>query len=361
MELGARVLPTVYQWPNVSGIAPRDIDLLCRYFSTKTMFGVKLGCDEEARQVLQACLTDPPIRHAVSSLRALREDLEASGDVPASIAQQSPSYGYGVQQYCMALGGLASNLSSPGSEGLTSALLCCRVFISIEQVRRNYVAMAQHITRGLGIMHENQARPVLVAAEQLLPARHDRLPFLDVFLIKLFAAPCHFAEPPATANVSGATGSTACPTLPRQQPVESCPLRTIAPDRRTELGRISNSTLRFLEKVSQLKSAANALPLRSEKTYLLDSLNAWFLDLKLVYTAEISDAEPIAVSFMRLFHQILTIIVLGALDLSPGRHAELRAENDRLQDMAGVVSERVKGYKHNLQPRIGSKDPSKAR
>ncbi|RSL93548.1 hypothetical protein CEP52_013182 [Fusarium oligoseptatum] len=36
--------------PTVIEISPKDINLLSRYFSTKTMFDVKLGCDEEARQ-----------------------------------------------------------------------------------------------------------------------------------------------------------------------------------------------------------------------------------------------------------------------------------------------------------------------
>ena len=331
----------------INNITPQDIDLLNRYFSTKTMFDVKLGCDEEARQVLQASLTDPPIRHAVLSLRALREDLETSGDGPASIAQQTPSYRYGLQQYSMALGGLASNLSSPGSNGLKSALLCCQIFISIEQVQKNYAAMAQHIIRGLRIMHEYRARPYFVAANKLVPAHHDQLPFLDVFIIKLFAAPCKFADPPATADVSGTMSSVGL-ISPHQQPVESRDLRTIAPDMRTGLTRIAASTLEFLDKVSQVESVGIALRLLSEKAALLDSLESWLIGLELVQT-EIgsSSPEPISVSFLRLFHLILKIVLLGALDSksSPDLYAELRTENDRLQGVANNVRERVRAYR----------------
>ena len=325
-------------------IAPQDIDLLNRYFSTKTMFDVKLGCDEEARQVLQASLTDPHIRHAVLSLRALREDLETSGDGPASVAQHTPSYHYGLQQYNMALGGLASNLSSPGSNELKSALLCCQIFISIEQVRKNYAAMAQHIIHGLRIMQEYRAQPDLVAANKLVPAHHDQLPFLDVFIIKLFAAPCKFADPPATADVSGTTLS-ACLISPHQQPVESRDLRKIAPDMRTELTRIAASTLEFLGKMSQVDTVGNALLLQSEKAALLDSLESWLINLELLQT-EIgsSTPEPISVSFLRLLHLILKIVLLGALDSSPDLYAELRTENDRLQSIANNVGERVKDY-----------------
>ncbi|KAF2467773.1 uncharacterized protein BDR25DRAFT_291112 [Lindgomyces ingoldianus] len=331
--------------PTLTEIAPQDIDLLNRYFSTKTMFDVKLGCGEEARQVLQASLTDPPIRHAVSSLRALRENLETSEDVPASVAQRAPGYGYGLQQYCMALGGLASNLSSPGPYRLKSALLCCQVFISIEQVRGNYASMAQHIIQGLRIMHEHRARPNFVAANKLVPAHHDQLPFLDVFIIKLFAAPCKFADPPATADISETTVSV-CLVSPHQQPVESRDLRTIAPDMRTELTRIAASTLEFLSKVSHVESAGHALQLLSEKASLLDSLESWLIDLDLVHR-ETRPASPelISVSFMRFFHQILKIVLLGALDSSPDLYAKLRTENNRLQGVASNVGERVKAYR----------------
>jgi len=339
-------------------IAPQDIDLLNRYFSTKTMFDVKLGCVEEARQVLQASLTDPAIRHAVSSLRALREDLETSGDVPASVTQQTPSYDYGLQQYCMALGGLASNLSSPNSNRLKSALLCCQIFISIEQVRGNYAVMAQHIIQGLRIMHEYRARPNIVAASKLVPAHHDQLPFLDVFIIKLFAAPCKFADPPATTDISGMTASV----CPHQQPVESRDLRTIAPDMRTELTRIAASTLEFLGKVSQVKSAGNARPLLSEKISLLESLESWLIDLELVHTKITPPGpEPISVSFLRLFHQILKIVLLGALDSSPDLHAKLRAENDRLRGVASNVDERLKVYETCSGTRSSRGERSKVR
>lgn len=331
--------------PTSTEIAPQEIDLLNRYFSTKTMFDVRLGCDGEARQVLQASLTDPPIRHAVLSLRALREHVETSGDVPASVAQQTPSYNYGLEQYSMALTGLASKLSSPGSDGLKSALLCCQVLISIEQVRCNFAAMALHIIRGLSITHEYRARPYFVAAHKLVPAPHGQLAFLDVFIIKLFAAPCKFAEPSATADVSG-TASSACLISPHQQPAEPRDLRTIAPNMRTKLVRISASTLEFLAKVSQVESVGNALRLVSEKAALLDSLESWLSHLELVQTEiQPPGPEPISVSFMRIFHLILKIVLLGALDSSPDLDTKLQTENERLQGIANNLGERLKAYK----------------
>ena len=342
-------------------ITPLDIDLLNRYFSTKTIFDVKLSCDEEAREVLQASLTDPPIRHAVLSLRALREDLEASGVVPVPSIQQTPSYDYGVQQYCMALGGLASNLASPTSNGLKSALLCCQIFISIEQVRGNYAAIAQHVIRGFGIMHQYRARPCLVGTDKLIPAHSAKLPLLDLFIIKLFAAPCKFADPPATSDMIGTTTS-ACPISPHQQPVESHELPKIAPDMRTELTRIASSTVKFLDGVSRVESVEKALQLLSEKAALLVSLESWLIDLELIQT-EIKPPGPelISVSFMRLFHVILKIVLLGTLDSSPDLGTALRTENDRLEGIANNIGQKVKGYRMRSVTRNGREERFKVR
>jgi hypothetical protein len=245
----------------------------------------------------------------------------------------------------MALGGLASNLSSPCSNKLKSALLCCQIFISIEQVQKNYAAMAQHIVRGLRIMHEQQARPHFAAANKLVAANHDQLPLLDVFIIKLFSAPCKFADRPATADVTKTTLSSVCLVSPHQPPVASRDLRTIAPDMRTELTRIAASVLGFLGKLSQVKSVEIAVRLLSEKAALMNSLESWLINLEIVQKGvESPSPEPVSVSFLRLFHLILKIVLLGALDSSPDLHAQLRIEDDRLQRIADDVGERVKDY-----------------
>ena len=330
--------------PTCIEIAPQDIELLSRYFSTKTLFNVRVDFDEEARQILQASLTDPPIRHAVSSLRALREDLVRSGDRPASVAQQTPSHKYGVQQYSMALGGLASNLSSSGSKQLKLALFCCQIFISIEQVQKNYAAMGQHIIRGLRIMHQYRARPHFVAMNRLMPAHHDQLPLLDVFIIKLFAAPCKFADLPATADEIGATAS-ACLGSPHEPGYESRVLRTLAPDMRTKLTRIAASTLEFLGKVSEVVSVGNAHRLLSDKATLLNSLDSWITDLETVQTQlEPPNHELLSMSFLRFFHLILKIVISGALSSSPDLHTKLQIDYDRLQGLANNIGERARGY-----------------
>lgn len=330
--------------PTFIEITPQDVFLLNRYFSTKTLFDVKLDCNGEAREVLQASLKDLPIRHAVLSLRALREDLETSGDNPASVTKQTPIYHYGLQQYSLALRGLASNLSSISLKGLKSTLLCCQILISIEQVRKDYAAMGQHIIRGLRIMYEFRARPVLVAMNKLAPANHEQIPLLDVFIIKLFAAPCKFAEALAAADTSGTT-LPVCLISPQKQPTAFGNLRTIVPDNRTELLRIAMLTLEFLGKVSEVKSVQIVLRLLLEKATLLESLDSWLVDLDLNKTKiEPLGSELISVTFLRFFHLILKVVLLGALESSPDLDAKLEIENNRLQHVASNVGERVKNY-----------------
>ena len=191
-------------------------------------------------------------------------------------------------------------------------------------------------------MHEYRARPSFDAMKnELVPAYHEQLPFVDVFILKLFAAPCKFEDPPATADMSW-TKSSMSSNLPDRQAVESRDLRTIAPNMRTGLTRIAESTLEFLDKVSQVESVEVALRLLSEKATLLNSLESWRIDLETKSAPP--SLEPVSVSFLRFFHLILKIVLLGALDSSPDLYAKLRTENERVQGVASNVGERVKTY-----------------
>lgn len=317
-----------------TAIDPQDIDLLNRYFHTKTIFGVDLGCNEEARQALQTSLTNPSIHHAITALKALRGNFEKFAGPTTSVVQPIPNHAYGLQQYCEALRGLATDLSSnPGPGGLKSALICCQIFISVEQVRENYAVMAQHIIHALKIMHENQARPGLDAAKRLVPAHHEQLPFVDAFIIKLFAAPCGFAE----------RSSGVCAGEDTVGPIE---FRSIAPNMRAELMKIAASTLDFLDKVVRVESVETAVQLLTEKLFLLESLRSWKVKIE-AYHPESSSAnsEPLMVSFTRLFHQILKIVLLSTLERSLALQDILQIENEKLKEIARFVGKRVTAYR----------------
>ena len=326
-------------------VSTQDINLLNLYFSTKTLGEAKLSCNDEARQLLKAGLTDPSVRDAVSSLRTLREDLETSGDYPMRIADHTPGFEYGLQQYNMALAGLTSKMSSTGSNGLKSALLCCHVFISIEQVQDNHSAMVKHIIQGLRIMREYGPRPRLSVENEFVPPLHDQLPFLDVFIIKLFTAPCKFAQLSKTTQSSEAT-PPASAKLPCQRFAEAQNLRAIVPNIRTKLTRIAASMLAFLDRVLQVKCAEHALQLIPEKAILLDSLDSWLMDVE-SFQIELgsSDPGPISLSFMRMFHLVLNVVLLGMLDSTQDFRIKLQTASDHLQVQAKIVDERLKEYR----------------
>lgn len=299
------------------------------------MLDVKLGCGDEARQLLEASMTDPVIRHAITSLRTLRDDLDNSGTGLTATTESIPGYGRGLEQYTKALGGLSSDISSPDVEKIKSALLCCQIFISIEQLLGNYDAMAQHIIQGLGILHESRARPSITAEDTLLPAHPGQLPYLDVFIVKLFAAPCKFTDPPSKdATELQSPGS------------DTSSHRAIAPNMRTALTKISESVIEFLAQVSSLSSKDQAKDLQHKKTALLKSLNSWLADHNLAQVgAAYIEAETITSLFLRFFYHVQKIVLLGTLDSAPPTVAALRTEKDQLQAVANVVGARVRDYK----------------
>ncbi|KAF5576221.1 transcriptional regulatory moc3 [Fusarium pseudocircinatum] len=319
---------------SAKGKLPLSTSDLNRYFSTKTIFDVELSCNEEAEKVLKASLTNDSIRHALLSLRALRGNLESKkeGDTFETDEQQRLSYNFGLQQYSKALTSLASNLVYPSPDSLKSALLCCQVLISVEQVRGNFSAMGLHVIRGLDILREYRARPYLTT-NGLMPARHTGLPSLDIFVIKLFAAPCKFTEQrtPETSNIL-------------TPPVETND-RKLVPNMRAELTKVATSTIALLEKTAKTQLEEQAHVLLSERRDLLDDLDSWLSALESLQK-ETLPGEPGSISdnFLRILYLILKITLLGTLETSPDLDAKLREKSEQLQGLANLVNERLKDY-----------------
>jgi hypothetical protein len=334
----------------MTGNPAHDVGLLNQYFSTKTLFDVQLDCKEEARDVLEASLTDPAIQHAISSLVSLRAHLAANGGAAATAAAHSTGSGHdhSTLEYCIALRAIATNLSSQGPHALRSALLCCQIFISIEQARQNFAVMAQHMVQGLNIMREYRARPSLDPTGTTLLSSREDLPLLDVFLIKMFAAPCRQSEPPtpSAATAPPDDGAFGYPTPPQEPCMSYSNLRVLAPDQRAELNKIAASTLDFLNRASRVQSAADALQLLPTKTSLLAALQAWpsGFDTGHMMDMQAAGPEPMATSFLRLFHRILNVILLGAVSHSPSFAVDLQEEKSRLLEIADGIDERLKTF-----------------
>ena len=330
--------------PTFFRVTCQDTEVLSRYFSTKTLWGIRICYEAEAKQVLQASVSDPAVRHAVLSLGSLRESLEAFEDVPFVI-RPTPKFCYGVQQYSIALGSLARNLSNPSCSTLKSAILCCQVFISIELIRNDHAAATQHFNRGLNIMHQYRARAGFNNKGIFIPRGSAQVPSLDVFVIKMYAAPCKFTD-----LLSHASDTTMLCTLGSgtgyQRPNESSKLPKLAPDSRTQLARIAGSVLYFLDKISRVTSQEEANPLIFEKMALIKDLEEWEASFQSFRGPENSENLMLANVFTLLLYQILKVVMTMALDSSLEVNPKLRAEFDWLDEIARKVSERAQ--KHTL-------------
>ncbi|KAK4500857.1 hypothetical protein PRZ48_009049 [Zasmidium cellare] len=319
---------------------PAEVEIFSRLFSTKTMFDVKLGCEEESKQVLRASLTQAPLRSAIASLKLLRQDLESSFSSLPSFPWRPEGSRQGLQHYIQAMTGLAETLSLPDRTRVPSTLLCCETFISIEQVRGDYGAMVQHILRGLEIMHEYGARPCLTREGRLAPAYSGPLPLIDVFVLKLFLAPCLFKEKPTPVGEDGERllsldAGTA----------DTCHHQPLDTKKRKQLGSLATETLVFLNDVRHLKSIQEAVQLLPKKAHLLQSLDEWLFDLNRLQTHPGStEKEPLAVLFMRVFQQLLRIFLLYALSSSSDLNSPVAIEKGQLLKLAGMVSTRVQAY-----------------
>lgn len=197
-------------------------------------------------------------------------------------------------------------------------------------------------------MHDYRARPNPSCTKGSVPANHSQIPLLDVFIIKLFAAPCKFADPPLASDESGSTVAM-CPMSPQQQSDASRHLRTIAPDMRTGLTRIAGTALGFLRKVAQVESAAKDPQLLSEKAALLGSLESWLVGLEVIRADDRPpQPEPLSMSFLRFFHQILKVILSGTLNFSSDIDAGGWTEIDQLHRIASSIEKRVKAHRTRI-------------
>lgn len=315
-----------------------DVETLSRALSIKTLAAdVQIDLRQDAARILQASKEDALVRSALESLQSVRHGLEAGTTLT------NPDDDTGVQDYCAALGGLASHLASGAPRSAESALLCCQMFISIEQARGSFLAMAQHLLAGLRVMHDLGARPGF-AGGAFVPARSSHLPKIDVFIIKMKAAPCRFTDYDTTnaPSPSAITGSGS--------------FRTIVPDTRATLVKTAHATIALLDRASKVQSADEAVMLLPEKAALLHTLASWPADLALYEPAGWvnTTSEQLTGSFMRHFHIILKIVLLSVLDSRPGFLGRVKTETDELAAIATNLTEGVRRWKTRQQPNANS-------
>lgn len=174
-------------------------------------------------------------------------------------------------------------------------------------------------------MREYRARPYLMQGV-LMPAKHNDLPCLDVFIIKMLAAPCKFTEQP-TAEAMMMT-----------PPAEVSTDRKIAPNMRTGIRKTAESAIGFLENVTLVKSRERADELLDERKSLLESVEQWYDAFEDVQA--VGEPRSINDCFLNLLYHILQVVLLETLDCG-GR---LEAENEKIQTLANEINDRLKDY-----------------
>ncbi|SPN98674.1 uncharacterized protein DNG_01718 [Cephalotrichum gorgonifer] len=171
-------------------LTAQDIAALAARFTNKP---TSQGYEHEARTTLEASQSEPAVRHALASLRSLYKTLEDHGHEFPHGRLAVPTVYHGLQEYHNAIVNLTSKLSVVDRRSCEVALVCCRLFISIETMQRDYVSVAEHYIRGMRIMHESATRPYLDARGNVIPTQNGDFPKIDSFMIKIFMSPDRMA------------------------------------------------------------------------------------------------------------------------------------------------------------------------
>jgi hypothetical protein len=286
----------------------------------------------EASAVL-AHLSDPAIRHALVSLRALHDGLVDRKHAAITDGRStSVNDARSLDAYNAAVSSLALRLKEqPGRESAQAALVCCQMFISIEVLLGDYATAFQHLQRGLRIMYQYQSRPGVGEDGRVVPCGNPGFPHLDSFAIKLFASGC-----PGPKHMSSGA---------RDQNGSTTTLANIVTcdQARSDLSALSSQVLEFLGRVTDLRSSDHVAELRARKTQILSHLQFW----EQLYSSIIQTMmEGIPVSRVRfgtafslLLHRVLRIVVGQALSTSPIDVEEMDREFYTLDKIASFVTE----------------------
>lgn len=307
---------------------------LARHFIIKRP-GMSIDHNTEALATLEA-LSDPAIRHALISFDALSAIFDVNRDILAiKNGTALINVHRGLEAYNTAVFSLASRLGGGHSQAsVRVALLCCRLFISIELTLGDFASAMQHFLRGLRIMHEYCGRPAVDDTGQISPCSDVNTPFLDCFIIKLFASDhSNSEEETRSAGAQAAFG----PVIART---------TLRDDARSELADLSRQALEFLGKLSTLCDQSQVAGLLAWRSHILTMLQSW--ENTYLGTAKqfMDSSFPIEVrfyvAFSPLLHRVLKVVISLAMSCSAANMDVLEADFQGLRDIAGFLTETKK-------------------
>lgn len=311
-------------------LTTQDIATLAARFTNKPV-PVPHGYEQEARTTLEASQSEPAVRHALASLRSLYRTLEDHGHEFPHGRLAVPTVYHGLQEYHNAIVNLTGKLSVMDRRSCEVALVCCRLFISIETMQRDYVSVADHYVRGMRIMHEAATRPYLDARGNVIPTQNSDFPKIDSFVIKLFMSPDRMA-PACTATIRALATR-------RLTPYQSMRIHRLARSEvraarlKARLLLISELCLHHFDNVARLRPGADAAGVVGERGALLAMLDGVDIEGR---DGE-RDLGPYHGRFLLLYHCALRIAVTLSLWAPTEDIAELQPVFDRVAEVSRLV------------------------
>lgn len=313
--------------PSTSVVSADDINKLAQSFTFKHSKS-SIEYYTEARTTM-AKLSDPTIRHALISLFTVHGDLESRRHSPRLDRNSSTlaRTNRGLDEYNTAISSLASRLGGdPSPESVQVALLCCRLFISVEIMLSDYASAIRHLLYGLRIMHQYHSRPAVSGDGRIVPSCGVALPHIDTFIIKLFS--------------SGYPHSRQIPKLERANlgpvpPGVDSPLCSRA---RSEVASLSAQTSELLGNLTGLRARHQIAALRDSRSSILELLQSWEWRYHKILQELIGDgsfAVPVRVNalFSILLHGILKVVLSLAMSAS---NADVDALEEDFQNLTSI-------------------------
>lgn len=243
-----------------------------------------------------------------------------------------PTVYHGLQEYNNAIVNLANKLAVMDRRSCEVALVCCRLFISIGTITREYTPVAEHYIRGMRIMHEAATRPYLDAWGNVIPTQNGEFPKIDVFMIKIFMSPDRMA-PACKAAALAVKDRRRLPAHEWMQIVRLARNEVRAARVKAKLVVISKLALQHFDNVSRLRPGADSSKVRAEKEVLLTMLN----DLELDGRDGPRDLGAYHGRFHFLYHSALKIAVTLSLWAPTHDISELQPVFQRVGAVSGCL------------------------
>ncbi|KAK5171198.1 uncharacterized protein LTR77_004342 [Saxophila tyrrhenica] len=146
-------LPRLVTDPAFSGLLEKRY---FQFFRQRTVASTNaiVSCRFWDRIVLQACHTEPAVKHAVLALSSLHSVRTLASDGNSHIQHRQ----YADTQHQKALKEARAFIASAGSEDIDRVLVTCIIFIIFESVRGEYCAASTHMDSGRAIIADNLQR-----------------------------------------------------------------------------------------------------------------------------------------------------------------------------------------------------------